>query len=295
MPTNPYISQTGHRNEQNLLTDLNAEIIRMWGQDFFYIPRDTVHVDELLGEDIASNFKNAYPIEMYVENVEGYDGQDLFQKFGVEIRDEATVVVAKYRFLEELTSTPHSNLIRPREGDLLFLPFSNSLFEIMFVEHEQPFYILNNLPVDRMNISLFEYSNENVDVDIVGLDIPASDQTPGAGLEGESYLNRLVLASGGDWILGEDITQTISGVTVTGEIVKIENEGAILFVSHVRNDDGNYQIFTTGTVTGSVSGLSGTVSSVSQTMEDFAKNDVIETIADGIIDTSGPNNPLGEP
>ena len=299
MPANPYITQTGPRSEKNLFADIWKEAIAFYGQNMYYIPRDTVSVDELFGEDKAANFKNAYPMAMMLDgNLEGYDGQDLFQKFGVEIRDEATLVVAKKEFHDELRSTPHASLKRPREGDLIFAPFSDSLFEIMFVEHEQPFYILNELPAYKLNVSLFEYSNENIDVDVIGLDKPSPDQTPGQGLEAESYLFKLVLASGGAFILGEDITQTYAdGTIITGEIAKIENGGATIYVTHVSHDDtsDDYNIFISGRdVVSSTSGITRSVSSVVEVMFDFAKNDEIESAADAVLDFT-ETNPFGEP
>lgn len=299
MPVSPYFSPYGYKSEQNLISDLTAEVISMYGHDWFYIPRDTVHIDELRGEDIASNFKNAYPLEMMIENADGYEGQDLFQKFGFELRDEATVIVAKQRFLDTMVSTPHAATIkRPREGDLVFHPFSNALFEIMFVEHEQPFYVLNNLPVYRMNLSLFEYTNQDIDVDVVGLDIPSAEQTPGAGIEGESYMNKLTLSSAGTWTLGENVSQTIGdGVVVTGEIAKIADGGATIYVTHVSNNstDDTYSVFATGfNVVGATSGESQNVTAVVHVMEDYAKNDVIDTIADGLLDVSN-SNPFGNP
>ena len=268
MPANPYITTHGPQTERHLLRDLWKEAIAMHGQNYYYIPRDTVVEDDLFGEDRASNFKNAYPMAMMIENVEGFDGQDLFQKFGVEIRDEATLVVAKSEFYNELISTPHSGLERPREGDLIFVPFSDSLFEITFVEHEQPFYIWNELPAFKFNVSLFEYSNEDVDVDVVGLDVPGPDQTPGQGLEAESYLQKLTLASGGAFILGENIQQTYSnGTIVTGEIAKIESGGDILYVTHISHDDtsDDYNVFISGRdITSVTSSLTRSVSGVAE-------------------------------
>ena len=162
---NIYFS-AGARSEQNLYEDLIIESIKIYGQDLYYMPRDLVNVDAVFREDPVSSFNSNYLLEMYVDNVDGFDGEgDLFTKFGVEIRDQVTFTVAKRRWQQtvmrydnEITGT------RPFEGDLVFTPFSKKLFQIMHVEHEQPFYQLNNLPVFKLQCELFEYNDEDIDV-----------------------------------------------------------------------------------------------------------------------------------
>jgi len=171
MSTNLYFSQKV-RSEQNLYEDIIIESLKMYGQDVYYLPRDIVNEDTIFGDDIPSTFNSSHKVEMYVENVEGFDGEgDLFTRFGVEIRDEATFVVSRRRWIQqvqrmdtELTS------VRPREGDLIYLTLSNSLFEIMHVEHEQPFYQLSNLPVFKMRCQLFEYNDEDLDTGVEAID-----------------------------------------------------------------------------------------------------------------------------
>ena len=162
---NIYFS-AGARAEQNLYEDLIIESIKIYGQDLYYMPRDLVNVDAVFREDPVSSFNSNYLLEMYVDNIDGFDGEgDLFTKFGVEIRDQVTFTVAKRRWQQtvmrydnEITGT------RPFEGDLIFTPFSKKLFQIMHVEHEQPFYQLNNLPVFKLQCELFEYNDEDIDV-----------------------------------------------------------------------------------------------------------------------------------
>ena len=162
---NLYFS-AGARSEQNLYEDLIIESIKIYGQDLYYLPRDLVNVDDVFREDPVSSFNSNYLLEMYVDNIDGFDGEgDLFTKFGVEIRDQVTFTVAKRRWQQtvmrydnEITGT------RPFEGDLVFTPFSKKLFQIMHVEHEQPFYQLNNLPVFKLQCELFEYNDEDFDV-----------------------------------------------------------------------------------------------------------------------------------
>ena len=162
---NLYFS-AGARSEQNLYEDLIIESIKIYGQDLYYLPRDLVNVDPVFREDPVSKFNSNYLLEMYVDNADGFDGEgDLFTKFGVEIRDQVTLTVAKRRW--EQTVMRYDNEIqgiRPLEGDLIFTPFSKKIFQIMHVEHEQPFYQLNNLPVFKLQCELFEYNDEDFDV-----------------------------------------------------------------------------------------------------------------------------------
>ena len=156
----------GARSEQNLYEDLIIESIKIYGQDLYYLPRDLVNVDDVFREDPVSSFNSNYLLEMYVDNVDGFDGEgDLFTKFGVEIRDQVTFTLSKRRW--EQTVMRYDNEItgtRPFEGDLVFTPFSKKIFQIMHVEHEQPFYQLNNLPVFKLQCELFEYNDEDFDV-----------------------------------------------------------------------------------------------------------------------------------
>ena len=125
MATNLYFSQKV-KSEQNLYEDIVIESLKMYGQDVFYLPRDIVNEDKILGDDPVSSFNSSHVIEMYIENTEGFEGEgDLFTRFGVEIRDEATFVVSRKRW--EQTVQRYDNEItssRPSEGDLIYLPLS---------------------------------------------------------------------------------------------------------------------------------------------------------------------------
>ncbi len=162
---NLYFS-AGARSEQNLYEDLIIESIKIYGQDLYYLPRDLVNVDDVFREDPVSKFNSNYLLEMYVDNADGFDGEgDLFTKFGVEIRDQVTFTVAKRRWQQTVMRYDNEiQGIRPLEGDLVFTPFSKKIFQIMHVEHEQPFYQLNNLPVFKLQCELFEYNDEDFDV-----------------------------------------------------------------------------------------------------------------------------------
>ena len=178
MATNPYFSQAV-KSEQNLYEDIIVESLKMYGQDIYYLPRDVVGKDKVFGEDIPSRYNSSYKVEMYIENVDGFDGEgDLFTKFGVEIRDQATFVLARRRWDQTISRFDNEITIeRPGEGDLLFVPFASKLFQIMHVEHEQPFYQLSNLPVYKLRCELFEYAGEDLDTGVAAIDDIEVDNT----------------------------------------------------------------------------------------------------------------------
>ena len=148
MPVNHYFSK-GTTNEKYLYEDLIIEALRIYGHDVYYLPRTLVNKDQLFQEDALSKFDDAYLIEMYMETVEGYSGEkELISRFGLEIRDETTFVVSRRRW--ERFISIDGNLItnfRPNEGDWIYMPNVGRLFEISFVDKDDPFYQIDNLPV----------------------------------------------------------------------------------------------------------------------------------------------------
>ena len=170
MARNLYFSERV-RSEIDLYEDLVIEALKIYGQDVYYLPRDIVNEIKLFVEDPTSTFNSAHKIEMYIENTEGFEGEgDLFTRFGVEIRDEATFVVSKRRWTTQVSRLDPDNLgTRPREGDLIYLPLAEKMFEVAHVEHEQPFYQIENVPVYKMRCNLFEYTGEDFDTSIDGI------------------------------------------------------------------------------------------------------------------------------
>ena len=171
MPTNVYFSH-GTRNEQYLVEDLIIESLKIYGNEFMYIPRTLVSKDEILGEDRLSRFTSSFPIEMYFENVDSLDGQGAFiQKFGLMMEQSATLVVARRRW-EQLVGRYGQTIIptRPCEGDLIYFPLTKGLFEIKFVKHQDPFYQLGKLYVYKLQIELFQYASERIDTGIAEID-----------------------------------------------------------------------------------------------------------------------------
>jgi len=171
MPTNVYFTQ-GTKNEQFLVEDLIIESLKIYGQDFFYIPRTLVSKDEILGEDRLSKFTSSFPIEMYFENVDSFEGQGAFiQKFGLMMEQSATMVVARRRW-EQMVGRFGATIIpsRPCEGDLIYFPLTKGMFEIKFVKHQDPFYQLGKLYVYKLQVELFQYSSEKIDTGVPSID-----------------------------------------------------------------------------------------------------------------------------
>lgn len=168
MAINPYFKD--YSGEQDLVEDLTIELIKTMGRDMIYIPRMAAVLDELYGEQRGSYFKNGIPIEMYIDSVNGFEGQgDIATKFGIEIRDNVSLTVSKKRFIQEL-KTKFPDVIRPREGDLIFFPLAKALFEINFVEHENPFYQHGKLYSYRLTCELMSYNAEKVETGNTDID-----------------------------------------------------------------------------------------------------------------------------
>ena len=209
-------NSTSIQNEKNLYSDLVKEAIQIFGHDVYYIDRTTVAIDNVLGEDSLSKFTSQVPIEMYVEDAEGgYQGEkELMSQFGLENRNELTLVVHKERFqdltkqiqiesgtdttggsilLESgtidqssdssvletvttgsdfyiLTETDAANTDRPYEGDLVYHPILGKIFEVSFVDHDEPFHQLDNNPIYKLNCKQFEYSSDALDTGIATID-----------------------------------------------------------------------------------------------------------------------------
>ena len=171
MPTNVYFD-TGTTSEQRLYEDLVIEQLKIYGQDVYYLPRKLANKDTIFGEDPASSFDDSYIIEMYVNNTDGFMGeQEIIKKFGLELRDDIKFTVSKLRW-ETLISNNSDlqNTTRPNEGDLVYFPTTKAFFEIQFVEHEQPFYQQSALPVYNLSCTKWEYASERLDTGITTID-----------------------------------------------------------------------------------------------------------------------------
>ena len=154
----------GNEAEKRLHEDVIIESLKVFGQDVYYMPRTLVNRDLVLGEDTSSRFDDSYLIEMYFETNEGFAGEgEIINKFGLEIRDDTTLVLSKRRFEEHVANKATLTASgRPNEGDIVFVPLLNSYFEIQFVEDQEPFYQLGNLPVYKLKVTRWEYSSEEI-------------------------------------------------------------------------------------------------------------------------------------
>tara|TARA_B100001113_G_scaffold249263_1_gene205328 strand:+ start:1059 stop:2003 length:945 start_codon:yes stop_codon:yes gene_type:complete len=310
MPRSVFFSQAV-KSEQTLYEDLVIESLKIFGQDVYYIPRTLVNRDNVLNEDPASKFDDAYLIEAYLENIDGFEGQgDLFSKFGLEIRDEATFVISRRQWEKSIGifSSDITNP-RPQEGDVIFLPMTNSFFEISYVEDDSPFYQLSNLPVYRMQCSLFEYADEDFDTGIESID----DKT---GASAYSVTLDLAITGGNHMEVGEYVKQAVgttatgTDIIVRGEVIdRTKSSDTISQISvgyiEVTNSDGKVKEFIASNsipLVGETSGFTSYITKVyglTDTTQTFdtdggAQNVDFETFADGFIDFS-ETNPFGDP
>ena len=190
---NPFFLQ-GSKGEQGLVQDLVNEQLRMYGIECHYIPRKLVTSRTIMKEVTESRFDQAFPLEAYLMNIDGYAGSgDVLTKFGIRVTDEATFVISKERFeeavapfLEQDDDYTLSN--RPKEGDLIFFPLGKRMFEIKFVEHERPFYQLQKNYVYQLQCELFEYEDEVIDTNVNSID---------KVVQTEGYIARLILSGVG--------------------------------------------------------------------------------------------------
>ena len=180
MALNPYFLQ-GSQGEQRLVQDLINEQLQIYGVEITFIPRKFVNQKTIIEEVQASKFDDNFAIEAYVENFDGYAGAgDVLTKFGMSLRDEVTLTISKERFEEFIAPFMEADddielSSRPREGDLVFFPLGARLFEIKFVEHEEPFYQLGSTYVYKLKCELFEYEDEVIDTNIEVIDSQVDD------------------------------------------------------------------------------------------------------------------------
>lgn len=245
MATNVYFSH-GTRNEQYLIEDLIVESLKIYGQELFYIPRTLVSKDEILGEDRLSKFTSSFPVEMYFENVDSFDGQGAFiQKFGLMMEQSATLVVARRRW-EQMVGRFGQTIIpaRPCEGDLIYFPLTKGLFEIKFVKHQDPFYQLGKLYVYKLQVELFQYASEQIDTGIAAIDTFETLKTfntnttrnPNGEVTGVNILNQ-----GSGYVTAPEVRFTSSsgrGATATAVLGSGTSAGKVVSVNIVNPGSG---------------------------------------------------------
>ena len=205
MALNPYFQQ-GAVSEQNLVQDLINEQLKIYGIEVYYLPRQYVTKNTIIKEVIESKFTDAYPIEAYVDTYEGYEGVGtLLSKFGIQELDDLNLIISQERYSSYITplieNIPNIELAtRPKEGDLIYFPLGDRLFEIKYVEHEKPFYQLQKNYVYELRCELFRYEDEVVDVGIDDIDDTVVDK---------GYIQTLTL-----------VTDAVQATAVTGIVTE---------------------------------------------------------------------------
>lgn len=182
MATNFYFQSGipgGRSSEQLLVEDIIIECLKIYGFDVYYIPRISVNQDDILTEDALNKYTNAYPLEMYLSNVMGFEGEgDLLTKFGVEIRDSATFIVSRRRWDDVVAKDGVAqSTVRPLEGDILYFPLTKSYFEIRRVETRDPFFQVGKLYVYGLQCELMQFSGEEFTTGVAEIDDQAAERT----------------------------------------------------------------------------------------------------------------------
>ena len=307
MATSVYFSGAV-RSEQDLYEDLVTESIKVFGQDVVYLPRESLGEDALLNEE-WSQFTQAYPVEMYLENVEGFEGDgNLLGKFGLEIRDQANLVVTKRRWDQAVGQNIVNGQASPNEGDLIYMTMTQRLFEIKYVEPKSPFYQLADLPSYTLTAELFEYNDQHFDTGMDEIDAIEWDNA--------TAYSYIVTANTANFELGELVTQWTGSNDSAGDPINIEGyvagwegtEARITIISphQSTNGDGTFMTFsvqsaTTKKLIGKNSGTqtyitvdqSGTTKTF-YNQDPFADNDEFEVAGDDVIDFT-ESNPFGDP
>ena len=287
MPTSSYFRTFDAKNDQELLHSLVTESIQVTGYDVNYIPRTLVNEDTILGEDSISEYKDAYSVEMYIKSVDGFEGEgDLVSKFGLEVRDQIIFSMSR-RAWEGLDIG-----VRPKEGDLIYFGLTSKLFQILFVEHETPFYQAGALPTFDLTCELFTYSDEAMDTGVNEIDVVEQKQ---------SFVRTFELTSvSGTFTEGETVTGGTSAVT--GEVARWDSSTSYLYLINMTGNFTLNEILTgaTSTATGTYS-TKQTTDQTSETLQTIdnstsdqvSSNKQFEIDADSVFDFS-ESNPFGD-
>tara|TARA_R110000751_G_scaffold40985_4_gene96630 strand:- start:819 stop:1781 length:963 start_codon:yes stop_codon:yes gene_type:complete len=230
MAKNPYFLDNS--SEHSLIESIGEETITAMGRDIYYIPRKLFNKDYLYGEDTVSKFKGSYKLSAYVNSVSGFQGQgDLISKFGIELKDRVELVVGKRSF-EEIVTRSDSEISRPTEGDLVYFIDSDTLFEINFVEHENPFYALGSLYTYVLSCEAFTYTHEDFDTDQNFIDDIETETST------ELYELYMTITGGVDYTVGENVFQIIGNPLSGGTATIYDNADATARVYNWKSDTG---------------------------------------------------------
>ena len=291
MPTNLYFNNFPRNvtSEQLLVEDLVIESLKIHGMDVYYLPKSSRDsVDYIFGEDTLKQYVAAYPLEMYLENVTGMEGEgDFISKFGLEIRDEVQLLVSRRRFAATVPQ------IRPNEGDLIYVPLVQNFFEITFVEHENDqamFYTLGrgrggNVYVYGLKLKQFVFSNEIIETGITEIDEQIRDEYP---------RTKITISAGSGTYLNDEFVYVGSNLSVATAQALVYDFVPNTYLEVYRT----IGTFGSGTLKGNTSNAQWTISTVdtmtvmNTAFEDIQDNARIEAESDGIIDWT-ETNPFG--
>ena len=284
MPTSPYFPTyyQGDAGEQGLYQDLVDEQIKLFGSDIYYLPR-TILKDNTLDDIVYSKYEEQFQIEMLLQNVEGFgDTSEFISKFGLRVTDEVKFRVSSRRWDQEAASYDLTVDGRPNEGDLLYFPLTQDLYEIKFVEREQPFYQFGKIQFYTMTAEIYEYGSDDISTGVAEIDEIET-------LFSSAISLNLVAGGTGDFSVGELITGSQSNTTAevkswddtTGIIQVINRTGTFVEGESITGDDN-------GAVW-----VVDTFDTLNNTNSEYDQNREIEDFADNIIDWS-ERNPFGE-
>jgi hypothetical protein len=258
MALNPFFTQ-GTRNEQDLLQSLNKEMIKVYGVECYYIPRKYMTTNTIIKEVVQSKFDDAYPLEAYVQNYDVYQGNGrILSKFGVEVQDDINLVISRERFETYIhplirNETGIKLSTRPKEGDLIWFPLDDRLYEIKFVEHAKPFYQLKELYVYELQCEVFRYEDETIDTGIGTID----DETEE---------------------IGYSQTLTLTGVGTTATAVTTFRNGGIQFIDLINPGSGYRATPTVAISSAPAGGITATAVAITTSKIGLTTSYAIESI-----------------
>jgi hypothetical protein len=290
MATNKYFINYNSRHEQTLVEDLMIETIKIHGFDLFYLPREIMSTQNIFGDDPTSQFRQHFVIEMYMQNVDQFEGEgDFVGKFGLEIRDSATFVVSKKRF-RHITGK-----FRPLEGDILYFPLAKKFFEIKFVEHENPFYQAGKNYVFSLSVELFEYSQEKFKTQLPDIDEAATRRRFSISLSISSLSGNLFVGDEVFTLENGSSQGLIANASGKAKIQSFDPETSIVVLTEASGtwkQSNSTQDFFLLTTTGSFAKIDGRVDSVEDNLAN--DNQKIDEKSEVFLDFS-ERNPFGDP
>ena len=258
MALNPFFTQ-GTRNEQNLLQSLNNEMIKIYGVECYYLPRKYLTTNTVIREVVQSKFDDAYPLEAYVNNYDVYQGNGtVLSKFGIEVQQDINLTISKDRFENYITPLIRNESgiklsTRPKEGDIIWFPLDDRLYEIKFVEHAKPFYQLKELYVYELQCEVFRYEDETVDTGIGSID----DETEE---------------------IGYSQTLTLTGVGTTATAVTTFRNGGIQFIDLLNSGSGYRATPTVAISSAPAGGITATAVAITTSAVGLTTSFAIESI-----------------